>query len=631
MKLPIKDKKFIFLLLAITIVVALEVLSIIGINIPMPFAPFVFAAFILGIGYKVIWSGIKALFKLQFSNINLLMLIAEIGAFYLKEFPEAAVLVVLYVLGERLEDIGIENSKSALDELVSKAPKTAFVKSQNEFIPIDKIAVGTIVQVKPGEMIPLDGKIISGETTVDEAAITGEPIPKDKHKGDHLFAGTLNKNGFIEIETTKLSVDTTFSKIIRLTFEASANKSETQKFIQKFSRYYTPTMILLAVLLFVVPVFVLHLDFDHWLLQAITLLVIACPCALVISTPVAIYAAIGNASAKGALIKGGKYIEALASIKAIALDKTRTITFGNPIVSDVLPLNGTSREELLACTAGAEIFSEHPLAQAIVDASKKEGFEPHKTEGFKSIMGKGATAKCLICEDETIYVGKLDFIKEHQHTDKETEKIVEQLSSQGKTSVVVSFGNGVAGIIGLMDEIKPDSAAALKEIEEMNIEPVMLTGDSEKAANYVAQQVGIKKIFGNMLPENKTDKIKELLQQYKFVAMVGDGINDAPALAQSTVGIAMGAAGSDTAIETANIALMNDKLSLIPFLIRLSQKTLRRIKFNTIGAIAVKLIFITLAFIGYSNLVFAIAADVGVTLIVILTSLNLMKFEVHSE
>ncbi|MEZ4773101.1 MAG: cation-translocating P-type ATPase [Bacteroidia bacterium] len=627
MKLPFNDKKFLFLLFAIAIVIALEVLSIIGIHIPMPYAPFVFAAFIFGIGYKVVWSGVKALFKLQFSNINLLMLIAVIGAFYLKEFPEAAVLVVLYVLGERLEDIGIENSKSALDELVSKAPKTAFVKSQNQNVPIDKIAVGTIIQVKPGEMIPLDGKIISGETTVDEAAITGEPIPKDKHTGDNLFAGTLNKNGFIEIETTKLSIDTTFSKIVRLTFEAASNKSETQKFIQQFAKYYTPVMLALSVLLFIIPVFVLHLDFNHWLQQAITLLVIACPCALVISTPVAIYAAIGNASAKGALVKGGKYLETLANIKAIALDKTRTITFGNPIVSDVIPLNGTSREELLACTAGAEIFSEHPLAQAIVDASRKEGFEPHKAEAFKSIMGKGATAKCLVCEDETIYVGKLDFIKEHQHTNSEAEKIVAELLAQGKTSVVVSFGNGVAGIIGLMDEIKPDSAAALKDIETLNIEPVMLTGDSEKAANYVAKQVGIKKIFGNMLPENKAEKIKELLQQYGKVAMVGDGINDAPALAQSTVGIAMGAAGSDTAIETANIALMNDKLSLIPFLIRLSQKTLRRIKFNTIGAIVVKLIFITLAFIGYSNLVFAIAADVGVTLIVILTSLRLMNFK----
>ncbi len=627
MKLPFQDKKFLFLLSAISIVVALEVLSLIGIHIPMPYAPFVFAAFILGIGSTVLWDGVKAIFKLKFSSINLLMTIAVIGAYYLGEYPEAAVVIVLYVLGERLEDIGIKNSKSALDKLVSRAPKTAFVKSQNKNVFIDKIAIGTIIQVKAGEMIPLDGKIISGETTVDEAAITGEPIPKDKYPGDTLFAGTLNKNGFIEIETTKLSIDTTFSKIIRLTFEASANKSKTQKFIQRFSKFYTPFIIALAVLVFVIPVFVLHLDLNHWLLQAITLLVIACPCALVISTPVAIYAASGNASAKGALVKGGKYMEALASIKAIALDKTRTITFGNPIVSDVFPLHGTSREELLACTAGAELFSEHPLAQAIVDASKKEGFEPHKAQSFKSIMGKGATAKCLVCEDETIYVGKLEFIREHQPVDKEAERIVEQLSSQGKTSVLVSFGNGVGGVLGLMDEIKPDSEAALKEIEQLNIEPVMLTGDHENAAKFVAEKVGIKKIFGDLLPENKADKIKELLQQYKFVAMVGDGINDAPALAQSTVGIAMGAAGSDTAIETANIALMNDKLSLIPFLIRLSKKTLRRIKFNTIGAIAVKLIFIALAFIGYSNLVFAIAADVGVTLIVILTSLRLMTFE----
>lgn len=627
MKLPINDKKFLFLLIGVVMVITLEILSLTGIHIPMPYAPFIFGVFILALGYGVLWNGIKALFKLQFSSINLLMTIAVIGAFYLGEYPEAAVVIVLYVLGERLEDIGIENSKSALDALVSKAPKTAFVKSENTNIAIDKITVGTIIQVKAGEMIPLDGKIISGETTVDEAAITGEPIPKDKHKGDNLFAGTLNKNGFIEVETTKLSSDTTFSKIIRLTFEASTSKSETQKFIQKFSKYYTPSIIVMAILVFTIPVFFLHLDLNHWLQQAITLLVIACPCALVISTPVAIYAAIGNASAKGALVKGGKYIEALASIKAIALDKTRTITFGNPIVSDIYPLNNTSREELLACTAGAEMFSEHPLAQAIVDASKKEGFQPHKTEAFKSIMGKGATAKCLVCEDETIYVGKLEFIEESQPIDKEAKKIVEHLSSQGKTSVVVSFGQGVAGVIGLMDEIKPDSKTALIELEALNIEPVMLTGDHENAAKFVAAQVGIQKIFGGMLPENKAEKIKELLQQYQKVAMVGDGINDAPALAQSTVGIAMGAAGSDTAIETANIALMNDKLSLIPFLIRLSKKTLATIKINTAGAIVIKLLFITLAFLGYSNLVFAIAADVGVTLIVILISLNLINFK----
>lgn len=627
MKLPISDKKFLFLLLAISIVIVLEILSLIGIHIPMPYEPFVFLAFIIGIGHGVLLNGLKSMFKLQFSSINLLMTIAVVAAFYLGEYPEAAVVIVLYVLGERLEDIGLENSKSALDDLVRKAPQTAFVKSQNKNVVLNKIAIGTIIQVKPGDMIPLDGKIISGETTVDEAAITGEPIPKDKHPGDTLFAGTLNKDRFIEMETTKLSVDSTFSKIIRLTFEAAASKSDTQKFIQRFSKLYTPAVIVMAVLVFTIPVFILHLDFDLWLKQAITLLVIACPCALVISTPVAIYAAIGNASAKGALVKGGKYIESMASVKAIALDKTRTITYGKPIVSDIFPLNGTSREELLACTAGTELFSEHPLAQAIVNASKAEGFEPHKAEGFKSIMGKGAIAQCLVCEDETVFVGKLEFIKEYHAVTAEAEKIVEQLASEGKTSVVVSFGQGVAGIIGLTDEIKPDSSIAIKELQAQNIELIMLTGDSEKAAHYVAQQVGINKVFGGLLPENKSDKIKELLQEYGTVAMVGDGVNDAPALALSTVGIAMGAAGSDTAIETANIALMNDRLSLIPFLIRLSKKTLSQIKINTIGAIAVKVVFIALAVMGYSNLVLAIAADVGVTLVVILLSLNLMKFD----
>lgn len=626
MKLPFKDKKFIFLLFAILIVVGLEVLSILGVHVPMPYAPFIFAAFILGIGYGVLWNGFVALFKLKFSSINLLMLIAVSGAFYLGEYPEAAVVIVLYVLGERLEDIGIENSKSALDELVSRSPKTAFIKDKSDFVAIDKVQIGEIFQVKPGEMIPLDGSIVFGETAIDEAAITGEPIPRDKHVGDTVFAGTLNKHGFIEVLSTKLSSDTTFSKIIRLTFEANANRSETQKFIQKFSRYYTPSIMVIAVLVLIIPVFFLNLDLNHWMKQAITLLVIACPCALVISTPVAIYAAIGNASSKGALVKGGKYIEALARIRAIALDKTRTITFGNPIVSDIIPLKNASKEELLACTAGAEMFSEHPLAQAIVDASKKEGFEPHKMEKFQSFMGKGAIAKCLVCEDETVYVGKLEFIKEHQPTDEETEKIVERLSSEGKTSVVVSFGEGVAGVIGLMDEIKPDSAESLKQLVSLGIDPIMLTGDHENAAQYVARQVGIKQVYGSLLPEGKSEKIKELLKQYREVGMVGDGVNDAPALASATVGIAMGAAGSDTAIETAHIALMNDKLSLLPFLVRLSRKTLNRIRINTISAILIKLVFVILAVIGFSNLVLAIAADVGVTLIVILYSLNLSRF-----
>lgn len=626
MKSLLKDKKFTALLIAVAIVIALEISSLMGIHVPMPFAPFVFGAFVLGIGYGVIWKGIKALAALRFSSINLLMFIAVLGAFYLREYPEAAVVIVLYVLGERLEDIGIEQSKSALDELVSKSPKTAILKAIGEAVAIDAIPVGTIIAIKPGDLVPLDGKITSGETAVDEAAITGEPIPKDKRQGDLVFAGTLNKSGYIEVETTKLATDTTFAKIIKLTFEAQANKSDTQKFIQKFAKIYTPGIILLAAGLLIVPVFLLKQDFNHWLQQAITLLVIACPCALVISTPVAIFAAIGNASTKGALVKGGKFIEALARLRVLALDKTRTITFGNPIVSDVIPINGTSREELLACTAGAEIFSEHPLAQAIVDAARRDGFEPHRAESFKSIAGKGATAKCLVCEDETIYLGKLAYIHETQPNDAAADKIVRQLSAEGKTSVAVSFGQGVAGVIGLADEIKPDSAAAINELKAIGIEPVMLTGDSEHAGKYVANKVGISNVYGGLMPDDKAEQIKRLRSKYEYVGMVGDGINDAPALAISSVGIAMGAAGSDAAIESANIALMNDKLSLIPFLIRLSRATLLRIKINTMAAILVKLAFVGLAIAGFSNLVFAIAADVGVTLVVIIFSLRLVKF-----
>ncbi len=626
MILPLKDKKFIFLLATVSGVIALEVLSLTGLHIPMPYAPVVFGILILSVGYKVLWNGLRALLKLKFSSISLLMLIAVVAAFYLKEYPEAAVVIALYVLGERLEDIGIESSQSALSELVSKTPKTAIIKNGLKEMPIDSIEVGTILLIKPGEFIPIDGVITSGNTTIDEAAITGEPIPKDKHEGDKVFAGTLNRNGLIEIKTTSLSVDTTFSKIVKLTFQAQATKSKSQQFIQRFSKIYTPTIIVIATGIFVIPVFIYHQDFNKWLEQAVTLLVIACPCALVISTPVAIYAAIGNASSKGILVKGGKYLEIMARIKAIALDKTRTITFGKPKVSDLIPMNVSSKEELLACAAGAELFSEHPLAEAIVDASNEAGYKAHAVHKFKSIPGKGAIAECLVCEDETIFIGKLSFIKEHQPIDDKAEKTVEDLTNQGKTSVVVSFGDGVAGIIGLTDEVKPDSKESIQAIKELGVEPVMLSGDSGKAAQYLSNQVGISKAYGGLLPEDKVEKINQLLQEYGSVAMVGDGINDAPALAQSSVGIAMGAAGSDTAIETANIALMNDKLSLIPFLIRLSRRTLTTIRFNTAGAILIKILFIALALFGYSNLVLAIAADVGVTLIVILVSLRLMKF-----
>lgn len=626
MKLPLHDKKFVFLLVAVVLSVTLEILSLTGIEIPMPYAPFIYGALILVIGYEVLWNGVKNLIKLNFSSINVLMLIAAAGAYYLGEYPEAAVVIVLYLLGEKLEDIGIGNSLSALENLVNNSPKTALVKITGALTPVEQIPVGTIIQVKPHDMIPLDGEIESGNTSVDESSITGEFIPKDKNKGDDVFAGTLNKNGFIEIRTTRSAENTTFAQIIAATYEAQENKSESQKFIQKFASIYTPVVIVLALFLFTVPVFVLGQELNHWLTQAITLLVIACPCALVISTPVAVYSAMGNATARGALVKGGKYLEALAGIKAIGLDKTRTLTLGKPVVSDVVRHNA-GLEELLACAAGTESLSEHPLAATIVEYSRSRGFEPHKVHTFESVIGKGAVSVCASCDDKQVLVGKPGFIEQSHSVPDEIKSAVEDFSEQGKTSVVLSCGNEVKGVIALTDEIRPDSARVIKELRAIGVEPVMITGDNDKAARYVAQKIGIHTVYGELLPQDKSGIIRNLLKQYGSVAMVGDGVNDAPALAESTVGIAMGAAGSDTAVEIADVALMNDRLLLLPYLIRLGRKTVTTIKRNTIAAIAVKIFFILLAFLGYSNLVFAIAADVGIMLIVVLISLRLMSFK----
>ncbi|MDR1631731.1 MAG: cation-translocating P-type ATPase [Dysgonamonadaceae bacterium] len=628
MKLPFKDQKFIFLLFAVFVAVSLEILSISGIDIPAPYAPFIYGILILGIGYKVLWNGLQSLFRLNFGSINLLMMIAVVAAFYLGEYSEATVVIVLFMLGEKLEDIGIENSLSALDKLVSEAPQTAFVKGRAELVPVEEIPVGTIIQVKPHDKIPLDGVITEGETAIDESSITGEPIPKEKTAGATVFAGTLNKHGFIELRTTKAAKDTTFAQIIELTTQAQNNKSDAQKFIQKFAAIYTPIIILLAILLFVVPVFILGKELNVWLNQAITLLVISCPCALVISTPVAVYAAIGNASSKGLLVKGGKYFEAMAEVKAIGLDKTRTITYGKPVVSDIVPLNGSSKEELLACGAGTELFSEHPLAQAIVDCSLKEGFEPHRIQQFESVVGKGANARCITCGDNAVFVGKWDASAgENPETNREVEAYINRFSSEGKTCVIVSCGNQIKGIIALTDEIKTESAEAIQSIRTLGVEPVMITGDSRQAAQYVASHTGIEQVFAELLPEGKTEIVKKLQSEYRKVAMVGDGVNDAPALAASDVSIAMAATGSDTAIEVSDIALMNDKLSLIPYLIRLSRKTVATIKWNTVSAIGIKILFILLAFLSYSNLVMAIAADVGVMLAVVLISLRIMAFK----
>lgn len=626
-----QDRKFLWLVASVALVAVFEFLSLMGEDyklrrdIALPF----FAALILAVGWRTLWNGLKALAKLNFRSINLLMTIAVIGAFYLGEYEEAAVVIVLFALGERLESFGIQSSKSALQALVDRTPKTALVRRDNQEreLTLEEISVGDTLIIKPSDMIALDAEVITGASSVDESTITGEPLPKDKHAGDKIFAGTLNMQGYLEAKVLKTAKDTTLAKIIETTFAATKTKAETQKFIETFAGYYTPAIIVIAALLVLVPTLLFNQPFNPWFEQAITILVIACPCALVISTPISIYAAIGNASAKGALVKGGKYIEAIGQIKAVAMDKTRTLTYGKPKVTDVIPFGETTREHLLACAAGIESYSEHPLATAIVRAANEERIEIHAVENFQAVMGKGAKADCVVCYDKHHCIGKLPFISEEHDVQQEVVSRVEALQKEGKTSVVISSHDGVEGVIALTDEIKTESRQAVAELRELGVEIVMMTGDNHAPAMLVAKEVGITEVKAEMLPEHKADGIKELLAKYGATAMVGDGVNDAPALALSSVGVAMGAAGSDTAIEAASIAILNDRLELIPYLVRLGRRAISTIKINTTVAIATKLVFIILAIFGLSSLALAIFADVGVTVLVILNSLRLLNFK----
>ena len=623
-----RDRKFRWLIFSVTVVAVFEILALAGWNLPSPIAFPFFAAIILAIGWRVLLNGLRAATRLNFRSINLLMLIAAVGAFYLGHYEEAAVVIVLFALGERLEGYGIQTSKSALKNLVDRSPKkaTALRDGKPEEIPLEKIIIGDILVIKPSDMIAMDADVVSGNSSVDESTITGEPIPKDKRPGSPVFAGTVNLQGYLEVKVAKLAKDSTLAMILETTFKATQTKAKTQKFIETFSGFYTPAILLIAVLIVAIPTFLLGKPFEPWFLEALTLLVIACPCALVISTPISIYSAVGNASRRGVLIKGGKYVEALGWIKALAMDKTRTLTQGKPRVTDVIPFGDTTREHLLACVGGIQTYSEHPFAQAITEAAISENLDLHEVQNFQSVLGKGVKADCVVCYDTHHCIGKLPFITEEHFVRDEIVKQVELLQRSGKTSVVASTGIEVEGIIALADELKAESAATVSALQDLNVTPIMLTGDHSGPAEAIANQAGIERVMSEMLPEDKSNAVRDLIAEFGAVGMVGDGVNDAPALATSTVGISMGAAGSDTAIEASDIAILNDRLELIPFLIRLGRKTIATIRFNTILAISVKVVFILLAVFGMSHLALAILADVGVTILVILISLRLLNF-----
>ncbi|MBH1956451.1 cation-translocating P-type ATPase [Candidatus Saccharibacteria bacterium] len=574
-------------------------------------------------GVPVAISAVRKALKRKVS-ISLLVTIAALGALYLGQFAEAAAVMFFFALAEAFEEFGEVRSQKAVAALLEKTPKIARLKNGRE-VPVEEVKEGDIVKVRPGDMVPLDGIVIDGESSIDEATITGESVPKEKYKGEVVYAGTMNQSGYLEIKVTKIAANSTLQKIVTLIKQAQESRPEMQEFLDKFAGYYIPAAIGLATLVAIVPPVFFGEPFSDWFTRALILLVLACPDALVVSAPVAVAAAIGGASRRGVLIKGGRFLEVLSKTKAIAFDKTKTLTVGTPVVTEVIVLHGASEDDVIGDAAGIEKFSSHPLAKAIEDYAKQKGIKPHKMDSFKNVAGRGGNANCLICDTKEHAIGNLQHIGASTETCEHVLPEVERLESMGMTAVLVSEGRKVIGIIGITDELRSDSKSVIDTLKKLNVTPVMLTGDNQRAANYIAQKVGISEVYGALMPEQKSELIVKLQSRYQRVAMVGDGVNDAPSLARADVGIAMGGGGSDVAIETADVTLMNDAIGAIPYLLGVSQQTFRVVRQNVYGSLIVKGIILVLGIAGAIGLSAAVATDAIMAVLVVLNGLRLFN------
>lgn len=575
----------------------------------------------LGLARDVIRKGLKALFTARFSSISLLITLAGAGAVWLGQPLEAAVVLSLFALSESLEEHGFQQSYAALENLLAKTPKQAEVEGKG-VIDVDKIAVGDIVGVKPGSWVPIDGSVIEGLGLLDESSITGEPLPVSRTVGEKVFAGSLNQQGFIRIQATHVGKDSTLQRVVSMTYEASERKLQFQSFVERFAAWYTPAIMLGAGAL-IAWAYLTGQAPQPWIERALTLLVIACPCALTMATPVAVFAAVSAASRLGIVIKGGRPLEALAGLKILAVDKTRTLTEGKPRVSEVIALRDWSTSQVLAAAAGLEALTSHPVAKAVLDRAAQEGVEAHKISGFHEEPGKGIEGTCLVCRDSHHCLGKPGFTEEEHHAlDATARAEVTRLQSLGRTVIILSDGQGPAGLLGIEDSLRPESPSVIAALQGLDIEVVMLTGDHQQAAAEVARACGIKKVQAGLLPQDKADAIRDL---GPWVGMLGDGVNDAPALAAASVGIAMAAAGSDLAVENADIALMGDRLEDLPYLVQLGRRTLWTIRVNSWVAVGAKVLVLGLTLAGRSNLDLAILSDVGLTAVVIWNGLRLAE------
>lgn len=573
-------------------------------------------------GYHTGKSGFYSLLALTF-DMNFLMSIAVIGAMAIGEWGEAATVAFLFSFGNTLQAYTMDKTRNSIKSLMELAPSEALVLrcGEERRLPVVEILIGERIIVKPGEMIAMDGYVLAGVSTVNQAAITGESAAIDKTVGDRVYAGTLNEYGVLEIEVSKVAADSTLSKIMHLVEEAQAQKAPSQQIVDVFAKYYTPIVLLAAAGVMVIPWLFFGHQFAPWFYQGLVLLVISCPCALVISTPVSIVAAIGNASRNGVLIKGGIYLEQLRTMKAIAFDKTGTLTQGRPQVTDVISLQGYSETEILTRAASIEKWFEHPLALAIVEKAK--GLELMPSIEGKALVGKGAQADIA---GETHYIGTVRLFEELGGNAGQYAEVLAGLQQQGKTVMILGTKNTIYGLIAVADTVRESSLKAIQALRKTGIKHmVMLTGDNKQVAKNIASELQIDDYYSELLPEDKVAAVQNIASKYGKVMMVGDGVNDAPALSAASVGVAMGVAGSDTALETADIALMADELSKLAYVIHLSRKTVAIIKQNIGFAILIKVIFVALTFVGMANLWLAVFADMGSSILVTLNGMRLIR------
>ncbi|WP_043316140.1 heavy metal translocating P-type ATPase [Microbulbifer sp. HZ11] len=557
-------------------------------------------------------------------NMNALMSIAVTGALLIGHWPEAAMVMVLFTLAELIEAKSLDRARNAIRELLALAPETATVQAEDgSWVETDakQVPISSRVRVRPGERIALDGDVLDGESAVDQAPITGESLPVDKAPGDQLFAGSINESGALEYRVTAAADNSTLARIIHAVEAAQGSRAPTQRFVDSFARWYTPLVLVVAIATAVVPPLLFGGAWLEWVYRALVLLVIACPCALVIATPVTIVSGLAAAARQGILIKGGVYLEEGRRLRWLALDKTGTITRGEPSQTDFEPWAKNDANEVRILAASLAARSDHPVSMAIARAAQDDNIALREVRAFSALAGRGVKGEI---DGENLHLGNHRLVEELGTCTKELKQRLGSLESQGKTVIMLVGETGVLAIFAVADTVKDTSREAIAELHDLDVKTIMLTGDNPHTAEAIAKQVGIDRAQGNLLPQDKLQAV-EALTEHSHTGMVGDGINDAPALARANIGFAMGAAGTDTAIETADVALMDDNLSKIATFIRLSRNTSRILKQNIALALGIKAVFLLLAFTGQASMWMAVFADMGTSLLVVFNGLRVMR------